>query len=196
MPRRLSYSGRLVTKTQRLFFALWPHDAVRAAIGTLARDVAVETGGRAVALGNAHLTLAFLGEQPARFAVEIDMRSTAAIPAFHLSFDKLGCWRKTGIAWLGTTTAPAELSSLEQKIARALAPFGLEADDRPFSPHVTLARRIVRVLSPRAIAPIVWSIDSFALMESAAAGAGREYRVVRSWPLAKETPLPLRQGQG
>ena len=177
----------MAAKILRLFFALWPDEAVRAALATLAQDVMVETGGRAVAPENVHLTLAFLGEQPARLAVEIDMRSAAAIPAFALSFDELGCWRKTGIAWVGASAVPRELSHLEQSIARALAALGLEGDERPYSPHVTLARRIVRPLRPRAITPLVWSIDSFALMESAPAGAGRQYRVVRSWPLANRS---------
>ncbi len=173
----------MAAKILRLFFALWPDEAVRAAVAALAQDVVVETGGRAVAPENIHLTLAFLGEQPARLAAKIDMRSAEAIPAFQLSFDELGCWRNTGIAWVGASAAPTELSSLEQGIARALAALGLEGDDRPFSPHVTLARRIVRPLRRRLITPLVWSIDSFALMESTPAGAGREYRVVRSWPL-------------
>src|ERR1700693_1465042 len=177
----------MAAKILRLFFALWPDEAVRATVATLAQDVVVETGGLAVSPENIHLTLAFLGEHPARFAVEIDMRSAAAIPAFQLSFDKLGYWRKTGIAWVGASASPPELSSLEHAIARALAALGLEGDERPFSPHVPLARRIVRPLRRRVIAPLVWSIDSFALMESAPAGAGREYRVVRSWPLAKRS---------
>src|ERR1700737_1265900 len=114
----------MAAKILRLFFALWPDDAVRAAVGTLAQNVVVETGGRAVAPDNIHLTMAFLGEQPSRLAVEIDMRSAAVIPAFQLSFDELGCWRKTGIAWLGASAAPSELSHMEQSIARALAALG------------------------------------------------------------------------
>lgn len=175
----------MAAKILRLFFALWPDDAVRVALGSLAQNIVAETGGRAVAPENIHLTLAFLGEQPARLAAEIDMRAAAAVPAFQLSFDELGCWRKTGIAWLGVSAAPRELAELEQGIARSLAALGLEGDERPFSPHVTLARRIVRPLARRATAPIVWSADSFALMESAPAAVGRAYGVVRSWPLAR-----------
>lgn len=175
----------MAARILRLFFALWPDDAVRVALGALAQDIVAETGGRAVAPENIHLTLAFLGEQPARLAAEIDMRAAAAISAFQLSFDELGYWRKTGIAWLGVSAAPRELADLEQGIARALAALGLEGDERPFSPHITLARRIVRPLSRRTTAPIVWSADSFALMESAPAAVGREYRVLRSWLLSR-----------
>ena len=79
---------------------------------------------------------------------------------------------------------PAELAKLEQGIVMALAAIGLEGDERPFAAHVTLARRIARPLRTRMVQPIVWSVDSFALVASEASGSGRDYRVVRTWPLA------------
>ena len=171
-------------KTLRLFFALWPDEATRSAVAALAQEVIVETGGRGVSAENIHVTLAFLGEQRARLVTEIDARSAAATPQFQLALDKLGCWTKSGIAWLGASAMPAELAKLEQGIVLALAALGLEGDERPFSAHVTLARKIVRPLRARMVQPIVWNVDSFALVSSEAAGSGRDYRVVRKWPLA------------
>ncbi|MDH5265059.1 MAG: RNA 2',3'-cyclic phosphodiesterase, partial [Betaproteobacteria bacterium] len=53
----------------RLFFALWPDAAARAALADLARATANRYGGRAVPAANLHLTLVFLGEvDPARIA--------------------------------------------------------------------------------------------------------------------------------
>ncbi len=46
----------------RLFFAVWPPLAVAEALAAWARRLQRETGGRAVAAKNIHLTLAFLGE--------------------------------------------------------------------------------------------------------------------------------------
>jgi len=50
--------------TIRLFFALWPDDATRRALAACASAVVAQTGGREVAAGNLHLTLAFIGERP------------------------------------------------------------------------------------------------------------------------------------
>ena len=174
----------MADKTLRLFFALWPDEATRSAVAALSQEVIVETGGRGVSAGNIHLTLAFLGEQPARLVTRIDARSAAATPRFELTLDELGCWAKSGIAWLGASAMPAELAKLGQGIVMTLAAIGLEGDERPFAAHVTLARRIVRPLRARMVQPIVWSVDSFALVSSEAAGSGRGYRVVRKWPLA------------
>ncbi len=174
----------MADKTLRLFFALWPDETIRSALAALAQEVIVETGGRGVTPENIHLTLAFLGEQPARLVTKIDARSAAATPRFQLALDELGCWAKSGIAWLGASTMPAELAKLAQGIVLALAAIGLEGDERPFAAHVSLARRIVRPLRPRVIQPIVWSVDSFALVSSEPAANGRDYRVVRKWLLA------------
>src|SRR5947199_233573 len=62
--------------TLRLFFALWPDAATRTIIGELARQVAAESHGRAVASDNIHVTLAFLGTQPVASVPEL--RSLAA----------------------------------------------------------------------------------------------------------------------
>ena len=174
----------MADKTLRLFFALWPDESIRSALSALAQEIAVETGGRSVSPENIHLTLAFLGEQPARLVNAIDPRAAAAVPRFQLALDALGCWAKSGIAWVGASTMPTELVKLEQGIVLALAATGLEGDERPFAAHVTLARRIVRPLRPRRVEPLVWNVGSFALVSSVAGGNGRDYRVVRTWPLA------------
>jgi 2'-5' RNA ligase len=174
----------MADKTLRLFFALWPDESTRSALSAFAQEITVETGGRSVSPQNLHLTLAFLGEQSARLVNAIDPRAAAAVPRFQLALDALGCWAKNGIAWLGASTMAAELVKLEQGIVLALAAMGLEGDERPFAAHVTLARRIVRPLRPRRVDPLAWNVDSFALVSSVTAGSGRDYRVVRKWPLA------------
>jgi 2'-5' RNA ligase len=100
----------------RLFFALWPDAATRRMLDSLAREVAVETGGRAVAADNLHLTLAFLGERPAAIVPEL-FASAEAIEGlpFRLSLDDVGCWRKTGIAWLAASKHAAQLQELRQR---------------------------------------------------------------------------------
>ena len=62
----------------RLFFALWPDSRTRAAIAALAGQVAAQTGGRATAPDNVHLTLAFLGAQPRDSVAALAAAATAA----------------------------------------------------------------------------------------------------------------------
>jgi len=167
----------------RLFFALWPDPATRAAIAALARDVGRETGGRAVAPDNVHLTLAFLGEQPAEIVPKL-CASAAAVEfsAFRLVSDEVDCWRKTGIAWLGASEMPAELVALQGSLARTLAAMGIALEARAFAPHLTLARRIATPVRRRLPERVVWNVTSFALVASELDRSGSRYRVVDAWP--------------
>jgi 2'-5' RNA ligase len=167
----------------RLFFALWPDKPTRAALAALARTVVAKTGGRAVTPDNLHLTLAFLGERPRSILPEL-CASASRIPVepMRLVFDDVGCWRKTGIAWLATSAPCAALSALHERLLSALVLLGLVFDEHRFVPHVTLARRIasrVVLLLPQ---PIVWEVMSFALVVSELDAAGVRYRVLETWP--------------
>src|SRR5271169_1260781 len=100
-------------RPQRVFFALWPDASMRATLADLAREVARETGGRPTAPSQIHLTLAFLGDQPAPRVETLrllggDLRSRA----FALALDALGGFPRTGIAWLGASVAQPGLEAL------------------------------------------------------------------------------------
>jgi len=167
----------------RLFFALWPDRAMQAAIAALASEVAKEANGRAVAANNVHLTLAFLGTQPAARVREL-CALAAAIEwaAFQLALDEIGGFRKTGIVWLGASATPPELVALHATLAHALSGAGIELDGRPFAPHLTLARRVTKVAQRRLADPIDWNVASFALVSSDTFREGPRYRSLEVWP--------------
>ena len=169
--------------TLRLFFALWPDPETRAAIAALARDVSREASGRPVAADNVHVTLAFLGEQPAAIVPRL-CASAAALEfsTFRLALDDVGCWRNTGIAWLGASETPTALAALQSGLAAALASLGIALDPRPFAPHLTLARRIATTVRRRLPQPVDWNVTSFALVASELDRGGARYRVVDAWP--------------
>src|SRR5262249_30497659 len=151
--------------TLRLFFALWPDPATQAAIASVASEVAGEAKGRAVAADNVHLTLAFLGAQPAASVPELCALAAAIqIAPFQLALDEIGCFRKAGIAWLGASEAPLELVALHAGLSRALDRIGITLDARPFAPHLTLARRASAPVRRRLAQPIRWNVASFALI--------------------------------
>ncbi len=171
-------------KLQRVFFALWPDASARAMIAGLAREVALESGGRPTALNHIHLTLAFVGEQPA-IRVDSLRRLAGAVraPAFMLALDEVGGFRRAGIAWLGSSGPQPELATLHHDLARALQTRGFPVDERPYAPHLTLARRSTTVIDRRLSQPIRWRVTSFTLMASELAPSGPAYRTIAEWPL-------------
>ncbi|MFI5269612.1 MAG: RNA 2',3'-cyclic phosphodiesterase [Chloroflexota bacterium] len=93
-----------------------------------------------------HVTLKFLGsvrtEQVPAIAAAA-RRAAETLPAFGLSFRGIGAfprWRGARVLWMGVAEASAPLAGLHAAVERALAPLGFEPEDRPFSPHLTLAR--------------------------------------------------------
>ncbi len=174
----------MAKSTQRVFFALWPDAPARAIIAGLAREVALESGGRPTALNHTHLTLAFVGEQP---AIRVDsLRRLAGVVrarGFMLALDEIGGFRRTGIAWLGSSTAQPELAALHDDLTRALQSRGFPVDERPYAPHLTLARRSTTVIDRRLSQPIRWRVNSFTLMASELASSGPAYRTIAEWSL-------------
>ncbi len=170
--------------TQRLFFALWPDGPVSDALALLAQRVGVESGGRATAPGNIHLTLAFLGEQPLTVVRALSVAAARiSAPAFDLVFDRVDCWRKSEVAWAGVQRVPPQLVLLHEAIGRALRANGLMPDEPPLAVHVTLARRISSAVR-RPLAPLLtWHVSEFVLVASELTGAAPRYRVLSRRPL-------------
>jgi 2'-5' RNA ligase len=170
--------------TQRLFFALWPDASTSDAFATLAQQVAAESGGRPTAHGNAHVTLAFLGDQPRRVARELcAAASRISAPAFDLVFDRVGGWRKSEIAWAGVQSVPPALLELHRAMDRLLQASGLQPEERPLAIHVTLARHATAVLRRPILPSLAWHVTAFALVASELSTEGARYRVLSSWPL-------------
>jgi 2'-5' RNA ligase len=171
-------------KSRRFFFALWPDPAARALIARLAREVALESCGRPTLPDLVHLTLAFVGAQPPerleslrRLAMLVRGR------AFTLALDRVGVFRKTGIAWLGETTPHEDLAALQRELADALRSRGFPVDTRPYTPHLTLARRATVVVERRLPEPIGWRVTGFTLVSSETSGPSPVYRTIGQWSL-------------
>ena len=171
-------------KSRRFFFALWPDPRARTLLGGLAREVALESGGRPTLPDLIHLTLAFVGAQP---AIRVDsLRRVAGLVragSFVLALDKIGGFQRAGIAWLGSTSSQSELLALQRDLSDALRMRAFPVDDRPYAPHLTLARRSTTVLDRRLPQPIGWRVNSFALVASETAETGPFYRTIAEWPL-------------
>jgi 2'-5' RNA ligase len=90
--------------------------------------------------------LKFLGNIPSRRVTEITeaMKKAAQGPApFHLEISGLGAFpslKQPRVVWVGVGGALDKLSELQQNIDSALAALGFSREERPFVPHLTVAR--------------------------------------------------------
>lgn len=171
---------------QRLFFALWPDAAVRAALAQSSRELLGRRVKR-VPEANLHITLAFAGPVTAavRQCLEQQAAGIRGTP-FELTLERVGHWPRPRILWAGPVHTPPELWSLVGGLNSAFEACGLARETRPYQAHVTLARKISRAPTATSIEPIRWSISDFCLVESVAGPQGASYRVLTSWTLEGE----------
>jgi 2'-5' RNA ligase len=167
----------------RLFFGLWPDSQLRTEIQTFASQLSLDTG-RLVASTNTHITLVFLGNVDELSCTALKKGAARlSIKPFSLRLDRLGWWSKPKIAWLAPTEQPAELIQLASELASLARRCGLSLEERPYKPHLTLARKVKNPLQEASVQPISWNINEFCLLESISTPAGIEYQVKESWKL-------------
>ena len=151
----------------------------------MARDVAQQTGGRAVPEANLHATVAFIGAV-AHAAIAPLQALGGALPRapLEVSLDTLGGFAHAQVAWIGAARVPDALTSLHAALSAALAAGGFSVETRPYHVHVTLARRCRRPLRRASVTPpLAWRVDRLVLFESINAGAGPRYEPLAAWPL-------------
>src|SRR5438045_3763029 len=93
-----------------------------------------------------HVTLAFLGATPDARLAEVVIAVTEAVAdtrQFTAALDRVGRFPDHGsprVVWLGIGPGAHELSAIADGVRESLAARGLPFDQKPFRPHVTLAR--------------------------------------------------------
>ena len=96
--------------------------------------------------GGIHLTLKFLGNIPSGRVTEITgamKRAVEGICPFCLEISGLGVFpnlKQVRVLWVGVGGELDRLSRLQQNVDSALAALGFPKEERPFVPHLTLAR--------------------------------------------------------
>jgi 2'-5' RNA ligase len=151
--------------SRRLFLALWPDEAVRAALRHWRDAWTWPRSASLVAAGKLHVTLHFLGNQPGEIVPALVNGLTVPFKPFRLDLGIAKLWPH-GIAVLEPHLAPDGLLQLHADLARALVTFGIAPDQRKYRPHVTLSRRAGQAVAPLDGPPIAWHVDSYALVES------------------------------
>jgi RNA 2',3'-cyclic 3'-phosphodiesterase len=99
-----------------------------------------------------HVTLKFIGEQPPERveAISERLRRVESGP-FEIRTAGYGFFptaKAPRVFWIGIEAGP-QLAELAEEIDMAVAELGISREDRPFSPHLTLARAGGRSGSPK-----------------------------------------------
>lgn len=159
----------------RLFVAIWPSSEIRSRLSELQDDFQLDRYGRCIPSKNFHVTLVFLGDvanEEVNHVVEI-VRTTEFEP-FTMKLDQVGSWPRNKVAWVGSSSAEPELTTLAANVRRRL---NFKKERRKFIPHITLARRFQRKIN-YSIEPISWLVNDVALVQSILLSSGANYEII------------------
>jgi 2'-5' RNA ligase len=134
---------------QRLFIAVpLPPEAVADCAELIDRVRSAPLGDvpRWVHVPNLHLTVRFLGATPAARVEAVAAAVDAALDgtrAFEVELAGAGAFpdpQRPRTLWLGIRRGAEELGAMARALDDALAPLGWPPEDRPYRPHLTVAR--------------------------------------------------------
>lgn len=174
----------------RIFFALELNADSRIAVKRLTDTAREYCRGRWVRDANYHITLRFLGEQPLGRIQQIKgMRLNHGLSAFPYRIGAIGRFRKArgDILWVGVSQGEDRLAALKQALDKGLAAVGFPPEERPYHPHITLARDVTWEGSFHNLQAQALSIGETAgaitLMESRSTAEGVRYIPLMRWEL-------------
>jgi RNA 2',3'-cyclic 3'-phosphodiesterase len=152
-PRRYKTQADDPPGTSRLFIAVPLADDVREGIGALMSELAgapiderAPGQPRWVRVDGLHITLRFLGATPDVRVQELgDIVTSAArgVAPFRVELTGGGAFPgpdRPRVLWIGIGEGANTLAAMARNLDVELARLGWTPDDRPFNPHLTLAR--------------------------------------------------------
>jgi RNA 2',3'-cyclic 3'-phosphodiesterase len=187
-------AGAHVTRepTRRLFFALWPDEALRAAFAHTGQKAARASGGRPVPAHNLHVTLLFLGSVAERRIPDLEVIAARVASSSHaaavlprqLVFDGVEHWEKPRILVATVSASHPVVDTLAAGLLKETRGAGFDPDLKSlFRPHVTLVRKVAHPIQTPDMGPVPWRFTEFVLAESRPGPDGPEYSVVGTFLL-------------
>ncbi|QQK08929.1 RNA 2',3'-cyclic phosphodiesterase [Miniphocaeibacter halophilus] len=155
----------------RLFIAINFNKETKEKILKVQKDlIGLYSKGNPTKIENIHLTLIFLGEIEKKKLPPIkNIMDGIKFSNLNLVFDKIGKFnRRNGdIYWLGIEENK-KLLDIQNKLYKDLLKENFILDKKPFSPHITLARKVVMPSNEKQILSSKFStnINHLSLMES------------------------------
>jgi len=182
----------------RVFVAVKIPTVIRAALADFIKELrAIAPEAKWVRAENLHVTLKFLGnaDESKCLAIEAALAQVHSPQVVSLDFRGLRFFpneKRPRVFWAGME-ASANLNALAADVDRAAHQLGFPLEDRPFTPHLTLARFDCPRISPRLSSAVSVHADrhfgsmttsEFHLIESKLKPTGAEYTILRSFPFA------------
>jgi RNA 2',3'-cyclic 3'-phosphodiesterase len=149
---------------------------------------------------NLHVTLVFLGSVPERRLPALGdcargaaatLRSALASAdsqerTLELVFDHLEHWPAAQLLCASPIAPTAPIVALARRLQDLLLECGFAPDLKPFRPHVTVARKVVRHGPVGQMHPVVWRLKELALLQSRTLPQSALYSVVESFALCSD----------
>lgn len=145
-----------------------------------------------------HITLQFLGAtSKSEYACVVQRLRCLHAPFVPIQLEGIGFFDRAGVFFAGIHATPA-LASLQALVTAATSHCGFQPEDRPYHPHITLARRKgqsngirnlkARIESLHVTAPrfCAFTAPDFLLYESVPGPSGSHYEVRDRFPLHAE----------
>lgn len=185
-------------ETIRAFLAIRVADDAKRAIRDVVERLRTKVSeARFVPPDQWHLTLHFfaaLSPVEVQAVREVARNAVAELRPFTIGLGGLGTFpdpRRPRVLWLGLREGADECTVLHRRIATGLRARGLPAEDRPFRPHVTLAR--FRDARPGGVEAALrsasshdltrFTADRVLLFQSTLTSRGAEHRVLDAFVL-------------
>lgn len=180
----------------RTFIAIELPDSIRKALAQeQERFRAVAPDARWTRPEGIHLTLKFLGEISSDQEAQVKqaLGRMERFEKFTIRAQDFGFFpnaKRPRVFWAGLD-APPNLARLAEQVESTMASIGFPREDRPFNPHLTLARFNVPRPQPRLEALLkaqapphfgTFDVSEIFLWESRLLPAGAEYRKIASFP--------------
>ena len=126
----------------RAFIAIELPEAIKSRLDDCIRDI---SGGKRdykwVAPENLHITMAFLGDVDYDFLIGINEAMQTAVeatPAFPARLGLIGTF--PSVIWVGLSEGSEECEAIYKKLKPELRNAGFQLDNKPYHPHITIAR--------------------------------------------------------
>lgn len=132
-----------------------------------------------------HITLRFLGELPPAAVDRIRLGlAEVSVDPFEIELNRAGAFpnlARPRALWLAGDRGAAELTDLARRVNDALFALGIAREERPFQPHLTLARSdgapppqdLLEAL--RGVPSFSWRCTGFSMMRSRLTPGGAVY---------------------
>jgi 2'-5' RNA ligase len=185
----------VVEEVGRVFVAVDPTEEARhrlaAALAEWNRGQPLP--GRPVPPGNWHLTLRFLGSVETwvyeRFLSELERAALG--PSFRISVEGIGAFpgpRRARVLWVGVGEGRQRLVSLATATEQAAVAAGLQPEERPFRPHLTLSRLrpdqdVTSLVEREPPSPIRFQVEELVVYRSILGRGGARYEALERLPL-------------